>query len=193
MTWVDLVVLGVLAVSALLAFMRGFVREVLGIGAWAAAVLVAVWAFPYARPRFREWLGTPDLVDPVTFGAVFVVTLLLLLLLSHWLGALVRGSALGGLDRTLGLLFGLLRGAVVIAFAYIAVGLVLPVDRWPDPVLRARSLPLAYAGAAWAAAQLPAEYRPKLQVPPSGRQATAEDFMQATPQGRATSRPTLRQ
>jgi len=169
MTWVDLVVLGVLAVSALLAFMRGFVREVLGIGAWVAAVLVAIWAFPYARPHFREWLGTPDLVDPVTFAVVFIVTLLILLLV-----------------------FGLIRGAALVVFAYIAAGLVIPVDRWPDPVLHARSLPVAYAGAAWAAAQLPPDYRPKLQPPPAGRQTTAEDLLRATPQGRATSRPLAR-
>ena len=192
MTWVDLVVLGVLAVSALLAFMRGFVREVLGIGAWVAAVLVAIWAFPYARPQFREWLGTPDLVDPVTFAVVFIVTLLVLLLICHWIGALVRGSVLGGVDRTLGLVFGLVRGAALVVFAYIAAGLVVPVDRWPDPVLHARSLPVAYAGAAWAAAQLPPDYRPKLQPPPAGRQTTAEDLLRATPVGRATNRPLAR-
>jgi membrane protein required for colicin V production len=192
MTWVDLVVLGVLAVSALLAFMRGFVREVLGIGAWVAAVLVAIWAFPYARPQFREWLGTPDLVDPVTFAAVFIVTLLVLLLICHWIGALVRGSVLGGVDRTLGLVFGLVRGAALVVFAYIAAGLVVPVDRWPDPVLQARSLPVAYAGAVWAAAQLPPDYRPKLQPPPGGRQTTAEDLLRATPVGRATNRPLAR-
>ncbi len=192
MTWVDLVVLGVLAVSALLAFMRGFVREVLGIGAWVAAVAVAVWAFPYARPHFREWLGTPDLVDPITFAAVFIVTLLVLLLICHWIGALVRGSVLGGVDRTLGLVFGLVRGAALVVFAYIAAGLVVPVDRWPDPVLQARSLPVAYAGAVWAADRLPPDYRPKLQPPPAGRQTTAEDLLRATPQGRATSRPLAR-
>ena len=193
MTWVDLVVLGVLAVSALLAFMRGFVREVLGIGAWVAAVLVAIWAFPFARPHFREWLGAPDLVDPVTFAAVFIVTLLVLLLVSHWIAVLVRGSVLGGLDRTLGLVFGLVRGAALVVFAYIAVGLVIPVDRWPGAVLQARTLPVAYAGAAWTAAQLPPDYRPKLQSPPAGREATAEDLLRATPQGRATNRPVARE
>jgi membrane protein required for colicin V production len=193
MTWVDLAVLGVLAVSALLAFMRGFVREVLGIGAWVAAVLAAIWAFPYARPRFREWLGSPDLVDPVAFGAVFIITLLILLLVSHWIGALVRRSALGGVDRTLGLLFGLARGAVLIVVAYIAAGLVIPLERWPEPVLRARSLPLVYTGAAWAVRQLPPDYRPKLQGPPPARQTTAADLLHATPQGRATNRPIARE
>ena len=56
MTWVDLVVLAVLAVSALLAFMRGLVREVLGIGAWVAAVVVAIEGLPFARPIVRRWL-----------------------------------------------------------------------------------------------------------------------------------------
>jgi membrane protein required for colicin V production len=192
MTWVDLVVLGVLAVSALLAFMRGFVREVLGIGAWVAAVAVAIWAFPYARPHFRDWLGTPDLVDPITFAAVFIVTLLVLLLICHWVGGLVRGSVLGGVDRTLGLVFGLIRGAALVVFAYIAAGLVIPVDRWPEPVLQARSLPVAYRGAVWARSQLPPDFQPKLQPPPAGRQTTAEDLLRATPQGRATSRPLAR-
>ncbi len=193
MTWVDLVVLGVLAVSALLAFMRGFVREVLGVGAWVAAALVAVWAFPFARPHVRAWLGTPDLVDPITFAGVFIVTLLVLLLVSHWIGALVRGSVLGGLDRTLGLLFGLLRGAALVVFAYIAAGLVIPVDRWPEPVLQARSLVPTYEAALWAAARLPPDYRPKLQAPPAGRETTAEDLLHATPQGRATNRPVARE
>jgi membrane protein required for colicin V production len=173
--------------------MRGFVREVLGVGAWIAAVFVAIWAFPFARPHIREWLGAPDLVDPVTFAAVFVVTLVVLLLVSHWIGALVRGSVLGGLDRTLGLIFGLLRGAALVVFAYIAFGLVVPMDRWPGVVLQARSFPLAYAGAAWATARLPPDYRPKLQPLPAGRETTAEGLSHLSPLGRATDKPVARQ
>ena len=139
--------------------------------------------FPTPGRASANGCGTPDLVDPVTFAVVFIVTLLVLLLICHWIGALVRGSVLGGVDRTLGLVFGLVRGAALVVFAYIAAGLVIPVDRWPEPVLQARSLPVAYAGAAWAAAQLPPDYRPKLQPPPAGRQTTAEDLLRATPQG----------
>src|SRR6516165_8008833 len=130
MTWVDIVVLGVLAISALLAFLRGFVREVLGIGAWVGAAAVALWGYPFARPRFEHWLsGSPDLVTPVTYATLGIVTLLVLLMISHWIGNLVRGSVLGGLDRTLGLVFGLVRGAVLVVVAYILAGLVIPVDR----------------------------------------------------------------
>jgi len=69
MTWVDLVVLGVLAVSALFAFMRGLVREVLGLGAWVGAIFAGVWALPRVRPQFQQWLGTSPWIDPVAFAA----------------------------------------------------------------------------------------------------------------------------
>jgi len=68
------------------------------------------------------------------------------MLLCRWIGALVRASVLGGLDRTLGLVFGIARGAALVVFAYIAVGMVIPIDHWPDAVLKARALPLAYQG-----------------------------------------------
>jgi membrane protein required for colicin V production len=194
MTWVDILVLGVLAISALLAFLRGFVREVLGIGAWAGAAIVAIWGFPYARPRFEQWLsGSPDLVTPVTYGALALVTLIVLLVVSHWIGVLVRDSPLGGLDRTLGLLFGLVRGAALVVFAYIAAGMVIPVDRWPAPVLDARAMPLAYTGAVWAVARLPAGYRPHVYPPPTGPQTTADVLLQALPQGSAMGKPVSRE
>ena len=101
MTWVDIIVLGVLAISALLAFMRGFVREVLGIGSWIGAVIVSIWGFPYARPRFEQWFaGSPDLVNPATFGALFIGSLIVLMFVSHWIGAIVRGSVLGEHQKT---------------------------------------------------------------------------------------------
>ena len=187
MTWVDLVVLGVLAVSALLAFMRGLVREVLGLGAWVGAVLAAVWAVPLALPRFEAWFGTAPWVEPVTFGVLFVITLIVLMILSHWISALVRRSPLGGIDRTLGLVFGLLRGAALIVIAYIAAGMLIPVDRWPAAVLEARALPVAYQGAHWVWERLPEKWRPQV-YPPPGRQATEADLLHAKPQGHALGR-----
>ena len=138
MNWVDLAVLAVLLVSALLALMRGLVREVLGIGAWVGAGFFAVWAFPMVRDRFRGWVGSPDLGDPVAFGTLFLVAVIFLSVISGMAGSVVRMSLLGGIDRTLGVVFGLLRGAALVAFAYIAVGMAVPVDNWPPVVLEAR-------------------------------------------------------
>jgi membrane protein required for colicin V production len=192
MTWVDLVVLAVLAVSALLAFMRGLVREVLGLGAWVGAVTAAFWALPYARPRFQGWFGASPWVDPIAFGTVLLITLVVLLILSRWIGALVRASPIGGVDRSLGLVFGLARGAALVILAYIAAGMVIPLERWPEPVLDARSLYLAYQGAHWVREKLPVEYRPRLYAPPPGRATTAEALLHANPQGRAVGRSPVR-
>src|SRR6185295_16553237 len=114
MTWVDLVVLGVLAVSALFAFMRGLVREVLGLAAWVGAIFAGIWALPRVRPQFQEWLGTSPWIDPIAFGAVFIVSLIVLMLVSRWVSGIVRASPIGGLDRTLGLVFGIARGAALV-------------------------------------------------------------------------------
>ncbi len=191
MTWVDFAVLAVIAVSALLAFMRGLVREVLGVGAWLGAGAAAVWGLPLARPQFHQWMGASPWTDPAAFVAIFVVALIVLMLVAHAIGRLVRRSALGGLDRTLGLVFGLARGAALVILAYIFVGLVKPVDQWPEAVLQARSIGLVYDGAKWAADHVPAgSFRaPPVYPPPTGRKTTAEALLHATPQGSALGRP----
>jgi len=188
MTWVDLVILAVLALSALLAFMRGLVREVLGLAAWIGAIFAGWWALPRVRPQFQHWLGASPWVDPVAFGVVFVISLIVLLLVARAIGGLVRGSPISGIDRTLGLVFGLARGAAVVILAYIAAGMVVHVDRWPDPVLHAESMGPVYRGAKWVVDRLPAEYRPQIYPPPPGRETTAAALLQATPQGRAVGR-----
>ena len=193
MTWVDAAVLGVLALSALLAFLRGMVRELLGIGAWVGAGLVALWGAPLARPQIAAWVQLPEFVGPVAFASVFLVALVLLMILSRWIAELVRGSILSGLDRSLGLVFGLARGALLVMMAYMLVGLLIPPDRWPAPVLQARALPYVKDGAAMLQHALPEQYRPKLPDLPLGRETTAADLLHAIPLGRATNKPFTRE
>ena len=189
MTWVDLAVFGFLAISGLLAFARGLVREVLGIGAWAGSVAAAFFGLPMMRGIVRGWLSTPEWVDPVSFIVVFLISLIVLMLIARIIGGFVRGSALGGIDRTLGLVFGLARGAAVVIVAYIIGQMVFPIERWPDVVLNARTLAPTYEAARWVRDQLPDPYRPHtLDPPPAGREATAEALLRANPQGRATGK-----
>jgi membrane protein required for colicin V production len=189
MTWVDLAVFGFLLVSGLLAFARGLVRELLGIGAWVGSVAAAFFALPMTRGFVRSWLTAPEWIDPVSFIVVFLVTLVVLMLIARGIGRLVRRSVLGGIDRTLGLVFGLARGAAVVIVAYIVGQMVFPIERWPDAVLEARTLTPTYEAARWVRSQLPELYRPHaLDPPPAGRQATAEALLRASPQGRATGK-----
>lgn len=189
MNWVDLVVLAVILFSAMLALMRGFVREVLGIGAWVGAALVALWGGPGLEPRLRGLTGNADFTMPLAYGLVFLVALILLSVTAGLVGGVVRVSGLGGVDRTLGIVFGIARGAAIVVVAYIAAGFLVVPERWPEPVLQARALPYAYAGATWLAEQVPPQYRPRVPPPPAGRETTAADLMHLPAQGRATARP----
>ncbi len=189
MNWVDYIVLAVFAVSALSAFLRGLVREVMSIAAWAGAGLVAIWGAPGLEPNVRAWTGSADFSTPLTYAFVFVATLILLSVGAAMIGGLVRGIGLGAVDRTLGIVFGLVRAAALVIAAYIGAGYLVPPARWPEPVRQARALPFASDGATWLAARIPAPYRPSVAPLPPDRETRAVDLLRVPPQGRANDRP----
>jgi hypothetical protein len=76
MTWVDLAVFGFLLISGLLAFVRGLVREVLGIGAWVGSLAIAFFSLPTMRGFVRSWIPQPEWVDPASFIVVFIMALI---------------------------------------------------------------------------------------------------------------------
>ena len=188
MNWVDLAAIGVVAISAMLAFMRGFVREVLGIVAWGGAGYVAVVFNDAVRPQFRQWIASTEIADPVSYVVVFVVALIVFSLFTNLIAKGVRSVGLGGIDRSLGVLYGAARGAILLMAAYIIAGLLTAPDKWPEPVQAARLLPSVYAGAAWIVDHLPPEHRPKLAVPPAGPGTSSADLLRANPIGRATGK-----
>ncbi|MBW8270768.1 CvpA family protein [Caldovatus aquaticus] len=166
MNWVDGAVLAILAVSAILAFFRGLVREVLGIGAWIGAAVAAFLAWPQLRPWVGQHVEPEWLANAVAAGGAFLAVLLVLKVIIAWIAARVERSALGGVDRALGLVFGLARGAFLVVLAYILAERVFPLDRWPSAVREARALPLIADGARWLVEQLPPEIRPGLEELP---------------------------
>ncbi len=111
MNTVDVIVIGVIGFSTLIAFLRGFVREVLTVGSWIGAAIVTIYGFPLLRGRFESWISSKLAADIAGGIGLFLVTLVVLSVLSHMIARIVRGSALTAVDRSLGLLFGLVRGA----------------------------------------------------------------------------------
>ena len=186
MTWVDLAVLGVMALSGLLACLRGLVREVLGIGAWIGAIVIATHGQAYGRGIAGQWIPDPQLAGAASFAVLLLVSLIVLSLVARMISKLVKGSALGSIDRTLGLVFGLLRGALLAIVTYMVAGMAIAIDHWPAPVLEARCLPWLYEGSAWVRENfLPEEYRPRLYAPPASPHPTSDALLRATPLGRA--------
>jgi membrane protein required for colicin V production len=145
---VDLGVLGVILISTLLAFSRGLVREVLSIGAWIVAALATVYGLSHLRDIARTYITVPLVADAVTGVTIFVVTLIVCAALSHLVARNVRASGLGAVDRSLGLLFGVARGAILVCLAYLAFVWAMPKEAdQPDIVKNARTLKYVAQGA----------------------------------------------
>ncbi len=149
-------------------------REVLGVGAWVGAIAVGFWFSPFVEPEIRTWIKAKEFADPAAIATVFVVALIVFSVISGWVGALVRGSALGGVDRTLGIVFGLARGAACWSSAMSLAGLVTTPQDWPQPIRDARLLPYVYEGAQQAVALLPDGYHPHLMAPAGNPAAEPE-------------------
>jgi membrane protein required for colicin V production len=127
MNTIDIVVISVIALSAIIAFLRGFVREMLTIGSWLGAAAVLLYGFPLLQSRFEQWIPSSKLAAHLVGGAVlFLGSLLVFSILSHMIAKFVRGSALTAVDRSLGFLFGLARGAVLVSLAYLVVAYLQP-------------------------------------------------------------------
>jgi membrane protein required for colicin V production len=177
MTWADLIVLAVLVVSAAMAFMRGFVEEVLGVGAWIGAALAGLALQPLVRPLLGG-IDPPWVADALAVAGVFLVVLVLLKIVIGFVARLVQDSILGSTDRALGLLFGLVRGAFLLVVTYILAGMVLPgVEKWPAVVRDARSLPLVASGADWVVGKLPPRFQPSVLLPPLRPGPSLEDLV----------------
>ena len=168
MTWIDGAALIIILLSAIFSMVRGFVREILALVAWFGAGLAAIKFYPVVMPEILSILPK-DLKHFAIYGAmaaVFIIVLIVLSLLSTLISGLVRNSALSGVDRSLGFVFGAVRGAVLICLAYVALSIGVAQAQWPAPVVNARFLPLAQQGAKALVNLLPKNYRPKVDSLP---------------------------
>jgi membrane protein required for colicin V production len=137
----DLAVIVILLVSALLAFMRGFVHEVLSIGAWVGAVFAALYGLPLAQPVARGLIPLDWAADAAAAVVLFLAALLALSVLTGMLSKTVQASALNNLDRALGFLFGLARAAVILAILLIAADWLMDKSDRPQWMQKAKTLP----------------------------------------------------
>ncbi len=124
-TIIDGVVAIIIVISALLAYSRGIVRELMAIAGWIAAAVLAFIFAPQAEPLVREipvigeFIGDScELSVIAAFASVFAVALIVVSFFTPLFSALVQRSALGGVDQGLGFLFGVLRGIILVAIAF---------------------------------------------------------------------------
>jgi membrane protein required for colicin V production len=177
--FIDVVVFTVLILSGLIGYFRGLVKEVLSLATWVGAVLVTLYAFSHVQPYVRQVIAIPMVADIVAGVGLFLVTLVVLTLVNHTVSGRVKDSALGALDRGLGFLFGLVRGALLVCVAYIAA-----TWAWTEadlnPYFRdARTLPMVKQGAAIIVRFIPNDMRQNTRAAADSARETTDQAVEA--------------
>ena len=138
MNWADWLIIFVLLVSGLISMKRGFIKEALSLIVWVAAFIAATWAKEPLANLFAGWVEAPSVRQLLAFILVFIVVLILGGILNYLLGRCVDMTGLKSTDRFFGVLFGLLRGALVVVIAVVYLPRILPVHRdawWQNSLL----------------------------------------------------------
>ena len=140
-TLLDGILIGFTLVSAMLAMVRGFSREVLSIASWAAAAAAAFFFYPILVPYLTPYISNDKVAMAASAAIVFFIALIVVTVITMKIADFIIDSRVGALDRTLGFLSGAARGILVVA-----VGLLffnwLAGDNQPGWVTEAKSKPL---------------------------------------------------
>ena len=172
----DAAVVLVIVISGLFAFFRGLVHEVLAVVSWLGAALATVYGFPYVQPYATDLITVPLIADMVAGAGIFLIALILLSLLTNFVSHRIRNSALGPLDRSMGLIFGFARGAVLIAVAWLIFTWLLPREDHPDWITEAKVRPLVERSAVLLVSVLPERLRRELGGKPGAGKGGLEDL-----------------
>ncbi|WP_320824695.1 CvpA family protein [Reinekea sp.] len=135
MILIDWVIVGILIVSSLISIQRGFTKEAMSLASWIAALLIARLFSDKLAVLLTGWLANDVHRYTAAFVILFIVTLIVGALINHLLGEFVRMTGLTGMDRVLGVVFGLLRGLVIVV-AILALGRLFALDQfWQDSIV----------------------------------------------------------
>ncbi len=147
--WIDVVILALIALSAILSLFRGFVREAVALATWLVALWVAMAFYEDFAIVLSQWITTPSAQKVTAFAVLFVCVLLLGAIINYLAGKLVDKTGLTGTDKMLGILFGVARGGVIVAILVLLAGLTpMPQDpcgRTRSSSVISRTLPCGYA------------------------------------------------
>lgn len=162
----DMIVIALVVMSGLLAYFRGFIRELLSIAAWVGAVLAGFYGYGYLSPHLEQYVGEPEVADVTAGVGIALVTLIFLSVVASKASSMVQDSHAGSVDRALGFVFGLLRGVLILSIVYLVT------TQWmkqkdedlPGFVQESRSLLFAKVGADFVIKVLPEEIRKKANL-----------------------------
>ena len=131
MVWLDYLIIGIIFISAAISIVRGFIKEVLSLLSWILAFWVGLMFHSHLSTLLAEYISTPTIRLFLAFFILFAITLVLCALVNHLISQLVEKTGLTGTDRSLGVIFGLLRGVAIVTILVLGAGATpMPADSW---------------------------------------------------------------
>jgi membrane protein required for colicin V production len=137
----DIIVIGIVILSGLLAAVRGFTREVLAIASWVAAAAAAYAFHPAVLPYVKPYISNDNFALAASIGAVFLGVLIIVSLFTVKISDLILDSKIGALDRTLGFLFGAVRGFLIAVIAFMFFDKLVGDKQQPEWIKQAKTRP----------------------------------------------------
>ena len=129
--WIDIVIIALIALSAILSLFRGFVKEALALATWLIALWVAMTFYEPLSQSLANWISLVSAQKITAFAVLFIAVLLIGAVVNYLAGKLVSKTGLSGTDKLLGMVFGVARGGVIVAILVLLAGLTpLPQDPW---------------------------------------------------------------
>ena len=153
--YLDIFLIAVMLISGLLAMVRGFMREVLSIAAWGGAAVATLYSYAKLLPFAKQYFNNDYVAAGATIGGVFLVTLLIASVLTVRISDMILDSRIGALDRTLGFLFGLARGLLIVVVAFVFFDWLVPQKSQPEGVRNANSRIVLKGTGDWLISLLP--------------------------------------
>jgi len=160
---VDFATIIVLVISGVLATLRGLTREIMGLAGWPISIVAARLAAPYLEPVLTGAIQVEGISNALAWGIPFIVVVVLWFAFASVVSPGLSKAGLGGLDRWLGFLFGLIRGFVIVLVVYI--GAVIGADgedKLPDLVTDAQITPALRQSAHLMSGMLPPDMRDRI-------------------------------
>jgi len=135
---VDIGILVVTFLSAIIGLIRGITREVLGLISWAASASATFLCMPFGLSFASKYINNPILAQIVSASVLFVIFLIMFSFVSQFFSGIVKESRLGGIDRSLGFGYGIVRGVVVICVIEIAMSMLVGRVSYPEKIKESR-------------------------------------------------------
>ena len=131
MVWLDIIIIGIVLLSALISLVRGFVREAFSLAVWVLAFWVSWSFFRDLEVPLQVWIDSPTVRLGIAFAALMIATLTVGGLVNYLIIQLVELTGMSGTDRLIGMVFGAARGVLLVAVLVLLAGLTpLPKEDW---------------------------------------------------------------